>query len=162
MSRDTQLYKHVRSVLYYNLGVFIAGKLSILDFILYLLDLNTNTYRAVPRNFILRVSRGLRKGRTGSLTEHTLAWDPESSFPLLYHHIPLVKFPLVVSRSLIEKKPLALFIPIFHHTINYYAFKISNTYQRQYIISCRNNVNSPIRTSAIGLLQHSQLLYLPN
>jgi hypothetical protein len=26
---------------------------------------------------------------------------------------------------------------------------------------CRNNVNSPIRTSAIGLLQHLQLLYLP-
>jgi hypothetical protein len=27
---------------------------------------------------------------------------------------------------------------------------------------CRNNVNSPIRTSAIGLLQHLQLLYLPS
>jgi hypothetical protein len=27
---------------------------------------------------------------------------------------------------------------------------------------CRNNVNSPVRTSAIGLLQHLQLLYLPS
>jgi len=27
---------------------------------------------------------------------------------------------------------------------------------------CRNNVNSPVRTSAIGLLQHWQLLYLPS
>jgi hypothetical protein len=28
--------------------------------------------------------------------------------------------------------------------------------------NCRSNVNSPIRTSAIGLLQHLQLLYLPS
>jgi hypothetical protein len=28
--------------------------------------------------------------------------------------------------------------------------------------SVGNNVNSPIRTSAIGLLQHLQLLYLPS
>jgi hypothetical protein len=28
--------------------------------------------------------------------------------------------------------------------------------------NCRNNVNSPVRTSAIGLLQHLQLLYLPS
>jgi hypothetical protein len=27
---------------------------------------------------------------------------------------------------------------------------------------CRNNVNSPVRTSAIRLLQHLQLLYLPS
>jgi hypothetical protein len=27
---------------------------------------------------------------------------------------------------------------------------------------CRNNVNSPVRTSAIGLLQHLRLLYLPS
>jgi hypothetical protein len=27
---------------------------------------------------------------------------------------------------------------------------------------CRNNVNSPVRASAIGLLQHLQLLYLPS
>jgi hypothetical protein len=29
-------------------------------------------------------------------------------------------------------------------------------------VSVGNNVNSPIRTSAIGLLQHLQLLYLPS
>jgi hypothetical protein len=29
------------------------------------------------------------------------------------------------------------------------------------VVSVGNNVNSPIRTSAIGLLQHLQLLYLP-
>jgi hypothetical protein len=28
--------------------------------------------------------------------------------------------------------------------------------------NCRNNVNSPVRTSAIGLLQHLRLLYLPS
>jgi hypothetical protein len=27
---------------------------------------------------------------------------------------------------------------------------------------CRNNMNSPVRTSAIGLLQHLRLLYLPS
>jgi hypothetical protein len=30
------------------------------------------------------------------------------------------------------------------------------------LLTVGNNVNSPIRTSAIGLLQHLQLLYLPS
>jgi hypothetical protein len=30
------------------------------------------------------------------------------------------------------------------------------------MVSVGNNMNSPIRTSAIGLLQHLQLLYLPS
>jgi hypothetical protein len=33
---------------------------------------------------------------------------------------------------------------------------------RKHFIPVGNNVNSPIRTSAIGLLQHLQLLYLPS
>jgi hypothetical protein len=33
---------------------------------------------------------------------------------------------------------------------------------KERITSIRNNMNSPIRTSAIGLLQHLQLLYLPS
>jgi hypothetical protein len=33
---------------------------------------------------------------------------------------------------------------------------------KERITSVRNNINSPIRTSAIGLLQHLQLLYLPS
>jgi hypothetical protein len=33
---------------------------------------------------------------------------------------------------------------------------------KERIASVGNNVNSPIRTSAIGLLQHLQLLYLPS
>jgi hypothetical protein len=33
---------------------------------------------------------------------------------------------------------------------------------KERITSVGNNMNSPIRTSAIGLLQHLQLLYLPS
>jgi hypothetical protein len=33
---------------------------------------------------------------------------------------------------------------------------------KERITSIGNNMNSPIRTSAIGLLQHLQLLYLPS
>jgi hypothetical protein len=34
--------------------------------------------------------------------------------------------------------------------------------ERSCTVNVGNNVNSPIRTSAIGLLQHLQLLYLPS
>jgi len=30
------------------------------------------------------------------------------------------------------------------------------------VLGCRNNVNSPVRTNVIGLLQHLQLLYFPS
>jgi hypothetical protein len=43
--------------------------------------------------------------------------------------------------------------------IGFYTWKYSSLLVKEY---CRNNVNSPVRTSAIRLLQHLQLLYLPS
>jgi hypothetical protein len=43
-----------------------------------------------------------------------------------------------------------------------HRFATRNLRAQLIIQSVGNNVNSPIRTSAIGLLQHLQLLYLPS